>query len=36
MSSVSAAVSVKMRMLQPTKPQQERAEHFELFRGKKE
>ena len=35
MSSVSAAVSMNIQMLQPTKTQQ-LAENFELFRGKKE
>lgn len=35
MSSASAAVSMKIQMLQPTKTQQELAENAELFRGKK-
>lgn len=35
MSSVSAAVNMETQMLQPTKAQQEWAENFELFRGKK-
>lgn len=33
---VSAAVRMRIQMLQPRKAQQELAENFELFRGKKE